>query len=490
MWFKWTIGLLILIRIFLFIYFIAVDGAYIHLDSDMYIDLAENLVTKNIFQLTSPISDFEVQSIDAPYGPQIFRTPGYPVFLAIFKLLGLKGFFWVLLCQELIYDFAIFLFYKYGSQLFNENLTQASVIFLLLDPAGIAYPKLILSETLFLPCMFGGLFAIGLYLKSLDWRYLMVAGAIMGVGALIRPIIFYIPLVAAATLITFDYKNSKRWLHAAIMIISFAATISPWIIRNYSIFDQYYFSGQTSNMFAQYHLPRVWNAASVHPYFESASIIRQMVAENRNILEQQLQRPLNAVEFFNLQQHIAFNELIKYPKTYFTQWISGTLKAMYVPFAVQVYGVYHEQGAAMPFLEMFPDTLGAEETNALGLKTSNPSLITSLINYLINVDKLYLVILVTSILNMLFAVIGTGYIIKQKDCFLWLMMLINYYYMFVAGPMGYARFRMPINGFWFLQAWMGGAWLWMICQQWHLNKGWYFLPTSKYSTNDYISQKK
>lgn len=366
----------------------------------------------------------------------------------------------------MIYDLAILIFYKYGSRLFAEQIVKVGVIFLMLDPAGIAYPKLILSETLFLPFVFGSLFAIGLYLQSTNWRYLMFAGFIMGFGALIRPVIFYIPLIAAATLIVFDFYNPKRWFHAAVLLICFGIAISPWVIRNYIVFDHYFFSGQTSNMFGQYHVPRVWNSAGICPYFECGPIFSQMVAEERGLLEQQLQRPINAVEFFNLQQRIAFRELLKFPGIYFTQWISGSMKAMYVPFAVEVYGVFHPQWAEIPFIELFPDTLAAEKTDIFGLKHSTQSIMSNLLHFLIQVDKLYLFILIASVMNMLLAIIGSGYIIKQKDCFLWLMMLMNFYFMFVAGPMGYARFRMPINVFWFVQAWMGGAWLLAISSSW------------------------
>ena len=177
---------------------------------------------------------------------------------------------------------------------------------------------------------------------------------------------------------------------------------------------------------------------------------------------------LNAVEFFKLQQKVALTELIRYPGTFFTQWVSGSLKAMYVPFAVQVYGVFHEQWAPMPLLELFPDTLHAEQTNVFGLSHSGVSgLFAKGFYFLTHANKLYLLSLILSVLNMLFACLGIISIIGKKDCFLWLMMLCNFYYIFIAGPMGYARFRMPIDVFWFIQAWIGAEWLLHLFQQWH-----------------------
>ena len=426
----------------------------------MYIDLAENLVKNHIFALTSAVSDFEVQSVDVPYGPQIFRTPGYPVFLALFKLLGLNNPHWIIFTQELIYGLSIFILYRYGRPLFSETVVRVSVIFMLADPGGIAYTKLILSEVLFMPFLIGGILAIGLYLKNFNWRYLSFAGAIMGIAALIRPVIFYFPLVAAVTLIVFAWKNKQRWLHISLMLLSFTVVISPWVIRNYQIFGQYMFSGQTSNMFTHYHLPNIWNTVGVRPYFDSQQYIREIVAEDRNEVEQAIDRPLNAVEFFKLQQKIALTELAKYPLTYFTQWMRGTVKAMFVPFAVEIFLVYHKPDEKIPFLEMFPNTLNAEQTNLFGLQTSGwGSFFSNIIYYLINVDKIYLFTIIFCMINMIFALLAIIPIIKKKDCFLWIVMLANFYFICVAGPMGYARFRMPIDVFWFIQGWIGFIWL-------------------------------
>jgi len=138
--------------------FIWVGGAYIHLDSGVYIDLAENLLKHHSFALSSLKPDFEVQSADVPYGPQIFRTPGYPVFIAAIKFLGMKSPYWIIFWQEIIYLLAVYIFFKYGLMLFDNGTARAGVIFLMLNPGGIAYPKLILSEILFLPFVFLGLF--------------------------------------------------------------------------------------------------------------------------------------------------------------------------------------------------------------------------------------------------------------------------------------------------------------------------------------------
>jgi 4-amino-4-deoxy-L-arabinose transferase-like glycosyltransferase len=463
MWFNWTVGFLLLFRIGLFIYFFLVDHTFIHLDSGAYIDLADNLLQNHVFSMSSPTPDFEVQSEDRPYGPEVFRTPGFPVFLALLKLLGMKNLLWVVFWQEIIYLLSVYLFYQYGRQLFDPKIAKIGVVFLMLNPGGIAYTKLVLSETLFMPFVFGSLFAIGFYFKKKHWKFLLFAAIIMGIGALIRPIMYYFPWVAAGTILFFYRNNKQRWLHTSAMLLTFVLVISPWLIRNYQIYGQFFFSGQASNVLVHYHVPRVWNAEGIRSYWDGRPFIRKIVAEAKVDKEKQLGRPLDTVEFFKFQQKIALEELVKYPKTYLTQWISGTLKAMYVPFAVEVYNVYHKPGAPLPFIELLPDTLQAEKTNALGIPVfSETSIIGKLFYFVTHAQPLYLLSIITSVLSMIFALLGVFYIFQKKNPFLWLIMLANFYYISVAGPTGYARFRFPIDVFWFIQAIWGGIWCWNI----------------------------
>ncbi len=459
---------MIIFRISFFFYYIATtgDAHYEHLDTKVYIDLADNLLHKHIFAISSKDIISHTQYRDAPSGPEVFRTPGYPLFLAGIKSVGIKNHIWVIFWQEIIYFFTAIIFYKFSNKLLNTRIAKIGFIFLMVDPGGIAYPKLILSETLFLPFVFGSLFSVGLYLNKPQKKFLFIAGIVMGIGALIRPVLFYFPIVTAGVLLFFNHFHKHIWRHVSVMLISFALTLSAWLIRNYVIFGQFFFSGQSGNVIAHYHLPSVWNAVGVRGYFEGRKEIRKKVAEARAKLEKHQGKPLNEVDFFNLQRKIAIRELLKYPKTYLAQWISGTLKAMYVPFAVEVYNVYHEPGAPIPFIELLPDTLQAEKTDALGIPVfSKTSILGKLFYFVTHARTLYLLSIITSVLTMVFALLGIFYVVQKKDPFLWLIMLANFYFNCVAGPTGLARFRFPIDVFWFIQAIWGGIWCWNLCQQ-------------------------
>lgn len=74
-------------------------------------------------------------------------------------------------------------------------------------------------------------------------------------------------------------------------------------------------------------------------------------------------------------------------------------------------------------------------------------------------DKFVLSVVVLRGIETLLALLGVFVIISRKDCFLWLMMLTNFYFIFLPGPVGGARFRFPIEVFWFIQAYYGLCWL-------------------------------
>ncbi len=51
--------------------------------------------------------------------------------------------------------------------------------------------------------------------------------------------------------------------------------------------------------------------------------------------------------------------------------------------------------------------------------------------------------------------VGGWVVLRSNQPFLWIVLLSNLYFVFLPGPMGYPRFRFPVEGFWFVQAWLG-----------------------------------
>ncbi len=414
-----------------FVYFVVIQGQYLQPDSLEYIHLATNLLEHQIFS----------SSLQPPFEPNFFRTPGYPFFLATLKYLGVGSPYWVAFWQELLYCFNLWLFYHYGKTLFGKKNARVGLLFLLMEPSGFAYPKIILSEMLFLPFVTMSLLLIGHYLKEKKWYYLVFSGFLMGLGVFARPALLYFPIIVCITLIAFDFSCKKQWQHMLLFLITVILTISPWLVRNSYFSDKVFISGQQSNLLANYHVPYVWKAVKSIPFREGQKIIANKVDVAVRSYEFK-QGGVTKIEAYRIQQDVAFNELVKYPAVYFKQWLIGINKAM----AGTSLTVFY-QALNIPLSPISFDKIQASNyTNKVW-------------QYLKGQGKFAIFFLLLRGVITIFSLLGVFVVFKSKNCFLWIMMLANFYFICSAGPAGLARFRFPIEVFWFIQAGFGFTWV-------------------------------
>lgn len=450
-WFVFLVYLSITFRIAFFIYFVLNKGDTFSADSYLYINLANNLA--DIFEFSRDSHE--------PFSPEVFRTPGYPAFLAVLKLLGIHNIYWIIFCQEIIFLVCVLIFFYYGRTLFSRNTIRISVLFMLLEPGGLAYPKEFLTEVLFLPWITSGLLAIGYYCRFLKIRYLFFAGLLFGVGAMVRPGIIYLPIVITIVLIVVTIKNKKTWWHACIFIISFALSISPWLVRNYYHFDKVFMSGQLSNMIVGYHAPIVLQSAKGWSFEKSNEYIQEqiMLAEHKQQLK--FNRTLSTVEKFQLEKVTALHELLKYPITYIQQWLFGLFKTMNSAHILEIDHELHIPIDELSFHTNSKDTFFGE-----------------ILRFLQKKDHLYVAEVIIRTAITIFALLGTICIIKTNKYFLWIVMLTNFYFICAPGPVGYARFRFAIEVFWFIQATFGFIWCIAEVKNWLSNNGNYHQITN------------
>ncbi len=428
------IGFLSIFRIAIFFFYIAIEGQYLRPDSELYMKLANNIINNQVFS----------ESIQPPFKLDFFRTPGFPFFLALLKYLDIGSPQWIAFWQELIYGFCLWFFYRYSISIFGKIISRISLLFLFLEPSGIAYPKLILSETLFLPFLIVSLLLIGYYLQKVKWHYLILSGFIMGIGTLIRPALLYFPILIFITLIAFDLHSKRRWLHASLFLLIMAITVSPWYVRNYQNSGKLFFSGQYHSMLAYWHVPFVWESAKGIPILEGQRTMLKRVHTIKEQYKKNNGHPLPEVEVYKVQEDIALKELVKYPTEYCLQWFYGFLKTSMGVNLTTVYQTLKFDSGRM-------DILHIQEVKFYK----------KIWKYLKSQDKLILFVLVLRVLIAFFALLGALAIIKRKDCFLWIIMLTNFYFILLPGPMGLPRFRFPVEVFWFIQAYLGFIW---VCQ--------------------------
>ncbi len=191
-------------------------------DSYEYEQLAKNLIEQNKFS----------KQYGAPFIPDNKRTPIYPIFIAITYVIFGQQPIAVCFIQALISSITVLLTFFIGYLLHSKWVGFIAAIIILFSPFQIIYNGYLMSETLYtaLLTMFF-LLTILVVDKKISYFNIFLAGSVLGIATLCRPVSLYlpVPLVAVFAIILKNYKLKK----ILFFIIGFSVVIFPWMTRNY-----------------------------------------------------------------------------------------------------------------------------------------------------------------------------------------------------------------------------------------------------------------
>lgn len=169
------------------------------------------------------------------------RPPLYPVFTAgIYKVFGSRP--WVILLFQIMLDAAscLILFLTF-SRLFSPGIAFAATLFFALNPYQALSSIVICCEQLFMLILFLSVyFFTGAFISEPDKRKTLcfgLAGVSLGAGALVKPIIQYLPfLLVFFLLILYRRRLTSALRYSAVLILAFSFLLLPWMIRNHREF--------------------------------------------------------------------------------------------------------------------------------------------------------------------------------------------------------------------------------------------------------------
>jgi 4-amino-4-deoxy-L-arabinose transferase-like glycosyltransferase len=197
-------------------------------DSEGYWELARTIAAVEPYQYGSP---------DA----RIFRTPGYPVLLAVlFRLYGGEPpVSAARALSALLGVVAVALVVRLGHQLFDANAGLLAGAWTAIYPEAIAMSTFVLSEAPFCVFMLLQLSAWISATRATNSRgqvlHSVTAGIWAGIATLMRPSwLLFIPFAGALGVVA----ASNRWKHSLTMVAMLAGlclTMLPWWVRNYSV---------------------------------------------------------------------------------------------------------------------------------------------------------------------------------------------------------------------------------------------------------------
>ncbi|HUU28546.1 MAG TPA: glycosyltransferase family 39 protein [archaeon] len=172
--------------------------------------------------------------------PTATVPPLYPFFVAgIYKISNTSKLA-VLSFQAFLGALLTVYIFLTGELLFSRRAGWISALAGVLYWPFITMGMQLLSEALFVPLVVAGIYYTILAVSRRSPGPAVLGGVLFGLAALTRSVVFYFPLLVTVKL-AWDYyfQKDKRLLKVAgLFLIAYLLTYTPWIVRNYLVFNQ------------------------------------------------------------------------------------------------------------------------------------------------------------------------------------------------------------------------------------------------------------
>lgn len=386
-------------------------------DAFGYDTLAINLVQQRAFSLATT----------APYTPDVSRTPIFPAFLAgIYLVFGHAPAVAVLVNIGVAALGCVFT-YILGRQLFGTAVAYVASLALAFDVTAVVFANQLLTETLYTLLLVLSVLALWWYGQAGGSRRAALAGALLGVGTLCRPIGMFLFVLLAPVFIGCALRQAgglrALWDYAifALCAVLFAAT---WTARNYAV------AGITD----------LTSVAAINAYYHRAG---RILAVKQGIDSEEMhQRMREAFEQRMPEQYTTLAQRLETMKREAAEIVRANL------------GLYirvHLQGITRMFW-LEPDTLAGLFGDPAHQGHASPGWGKRVVGAAERGMHLLLYLL---------AVIGTWQVLGQgKYRVLALLLSLILYFFLLSGPEAYSRFQVPILPYMYLLGGVGAVSLW------------------------------
>jgi hypothetical protein len=401
--------------------------------------------------------------------PDVLRTPGYSLFLAITSLAGMPA---AALANVILSVFSVILVWRLGRRAFgDERIALGAAWIFALEPLSVANSVVLLSDTLFLALFLLTLERLAEFLCKHDLRALVAAGLWLAAATFVRPVSYYLPIPLALGLFLVLARvpglppqrqrpvagdpglppqrqrpvagdPGLRWKAPAVLLISVLPWLALWQMRNWV---ETRYSGFSS-------------AAEINLYFVAAANVTSRV-EHRDFYA--LRRESGYVDFLNNSgqsylfppylalhpeqaswsqgQRLAFmhSESMHVIRSHYRVYLTSCLKSLLQPVFLLGAGYQLDR-------PMYPEN----PSRVAGLADAPPSQWGRLIS---TADPRVVIqkIVFTLVLLALYFFAARGVMrIGMNDVCLWLLLATSLYFLAVTGatggPGGGARYRLPV----------------------------------------------
>lgn len=385
----------------------------------------QGFFTPDTPEYVAPIHALLRGSFSTPNGPELKRTPGYPIFLMLTGMAGDHALLSIA-SQILLACLSVFLVYTIGVLLFQDRAVALLCAGLYaFEPVSIFYSVLLWAECVFTALILLFIYQLVKYLQVPSWLSLFWAAAALSASVYVKPVAYYLPVFCALGLAFLPscIALPLRLVRAAVFLAICVVLVGAWQVRNYV---ETGYSGFTSLSETQLY---TYNAAGVLAHREHVDFF----AEHYKLLNathpEQAHWSLAQKQAY--QKHEALRIIEGSPVLYAKLHFRGMVTALLDPVGTDI----------LRHLGLYPG-IGALESRVV-----NEGIAKTFLWVLANKPLVAIVTIaiggVTAIYYVL-AIFGIPIMLKQPALCAALILIAVYFILVAGGPAGMGRYRYPI----------------------------------------------
>ncbi len=400
-------------------------------DSREYIALARNLVSSHTFS----------RDTVPPFRPELFRTPGYPLFLALPFIVHRPSFIVLALALQLLLALVtVWLSSRIALELGLPPVTSAFAAFLVgLSPSLAFLSTKLISETLFMPMLLICVLLLNRYRLSGRTSDLIGTGVCCGLLVLIRPIATFFPLLIALYILWLG-TGSRNWglgiRNCCTVLACASIVVAPWVIRNGKKTGRYIVST------ASEHNVYLYDAATVLAAEKGVTILQA-----RDLMMAEVEAkfgPIDTNDEATMWQKLAAvarPHLLRKPALAAPIWLFGVAADFLNPISVGPLLIHSGAAPASGSANLLQSSL------ALLVKGRVKEAFTTAWRVRVGGAPLFILVVLAcaALFNLILIWFGLGSLFLRRTRGLFWLLLPILYFTMLTGTVGDARFRAPIE---------------------------------------------
>jgi len=198
-------------------------------DAGNYFTYSYNLRYKHTY--SREIGD--MRDLESPVHPDSHRSPGYPLFLALF-LEGLSFHSFVhrvVIAQAVLSTLTLIMAFLLFKGFLPRAWALAASLLVAISPHLIIPNSFVITETLFCFLLVAVAWVVSLFASRPSAILALFTGILIGLASLVRPILEYLPFLLGLWFIA-EYRRRGGLRYGLAVCFGFFLVFLPWMLRN------------------------------------------------------------------------------------------------------------------------------------------------------------------------------------------------------------------------------------------------------------------